>query len=157
MLNIQKIHSTKSACNAGDWGSIPGSGRCPGEGNGNPLQYSCPENFMDIRAWWAIVHGVAKSRTQLSNWHTLCQTLFLCSRAQKGRVFLKVGCIGKLCRVATCFCALLPLLQLCGIIHFLGLTFWLLPWLRLSFPSSLLCLLRAGFTGKTIAKCLSAR
>ena len=44
-------------------GSIPGLGRSPGVGNGNPLQYSCLENSMDSRAWWAIVHGVAKSRT----------------------------------------------------------------------------------------------
>ena len=53
----------ESACNAGDLGSIPGSGRFPGAGNGNPLQYSCLENPMDRRAWWAIVHRVAKSRT----------------------------------------------------------------------------------------------
>ena len=46
-----------SACNAGDLGSIPGSGRSPGEGNGNPLQYSCLENPMDGGAWWATVHG----------------------------------------------------------------------------------------------------
>ena len=52
-----------SASNAGDLGSIPGSGRYPGEGNGNPLQYSCLENPMDGGAWWATVHGVAKSRT----------------------------------------------------------------------------------------------
>ena len=52
-----------SACNAGDLGLIPGSGRYPGEGNGNPLQYSCLENSMDRGAWWAIVHEVAKSRT----------------------------------------------------------------------------------------------
>ena len=52
-----------SACNAGDPGSIPGSGRSPGEGNGNPLQYSCLENPMDRGAWWATVHGVAKNRT----------------------------------------------------------------------------------------------
>ena len=51
----------------GDLGSIPGSGRSPGEGNGNPLQYSCLENFMDGGAWWATVHGVAKSQTRLSN------------------------------------------------------------------------------------------
>ena len=57
----------ESACNAGELGSIPGSGRSPGEGNGNPLQYSCLENPMDAGAWWAIVHGVAKSRTRLSN------------------------------------------------------------------------------------------
>ena len=52
-----------SACNVRDQGLIPGSGRSPGEGNGNPLQYSCLENPMDGRAWWATVHGVAKSRT----------------------------------------------------------------------------------------------
>ena len=51
------------ACNAGDQGSIPGLGRSPGEGNGNPLQYSCLENPMDGGAWWAIVRRVAKSRT----------------------------------------------------------------------------------------------
>ena len=52
-----------SACSVGDLGSIPGLGRSPGEGNGNPLQYSCLENSMDGGAWWATVHGVAKSRT----------------------------------------------------------------------------------------------
>ena len=56
-----------SACNAGDLGLIPGSGRSPGEGNGNPLQYSCLENPMDKGAWWATVHGVAKSWTRLSD------------------------------------------------------------------------------------------
>ena len=56
-----------SACNAGDMGLIPGSGRSPGEGNGNPLQYSGLENPMDGGAWWATVHGVAKSRTQLTS------------------------------------------------------------------------------------------
>ena len=53
--------------NAEDVGSIPGSGRSPGEGNGNPLQYSCLGNSTDREAWRATVHGVAKSRTQLSN------------------------------------------------------------------------------------------
>ena len=53
---------------AGDVGSILGSGRSPGGGNGNPLQYSCLENSMDGGAWWATVHGVAKSPTQLSDW-----------------------------------------------------------------------------------------
>ena len=52
-----------SACNAGDLGSIPGSRRSPGEGNGNPLQCSCLENPMDGGAWWATVHGVTKSWT----------------------------------------------------------------------------------------------
>ena len=56
-----------SAYNAGDPGSIPGSGKSPGEGNGNPLQYSCLENPMDKGAWLATVHGVAKSRTRLSD------------------------------------------------------------------------------------------
>ena len=46
--------------NAEDLGSIPGSRRCPGEGNGNPFQYSCLENFMDRGAWWATVHGCHK-------------------------------------------------------------------------------------------------
>ena len=57
----------ESACNAGDQSSIPGSGRCPGEGNGNPLQYSCLENSADRGAWWATVHGMAKSWTRLSD------------------------------------------------------------------------------------------
>ena len=56
-----------SAYNVGDPGSIPGLGRSPGEGNGNPLQYSCLENSMDREAWQATVHGVTKSREQLSN------------------------------------------------------------------------------------------
>ena len=54
-----------SAYKAGDPGSIPGLGRSPGEGNGNRLQYSCPENPMDGGAWEATVHGVAKSPTRL--------------------------------------------------------------------------------------------
>ena len=56
----------ESACKAGDPGSIPGSGRSPGERNGNPLQYSCLENSMDKGAWWAAVPVVAKSWTRLS-------------------------------------------------------------------------------------------
>ena len=55
------------ACNAGDLASIPGWGRSPGEGNGNPLQYSCLENSMDRGAWRVTVHGVAKRQAQLSN------------------------------------------------------------------------------------------
>ena len=50
-----------SAYNVGDLGSIPGLGRSPGEGNGNPLQNSCLENPMDGGSWWAIVHGIAES------------------------------------------------------------------------------------------------
>ena len=52
----------ESTCNAGDLGLIPGSGRSPGERNGNPLQYSCLENHMDKEAWQATVHGVASQR-----------------------------------------------------------------------------------------------
>ena len=55
--------SKESACNAGDRGSIPGSGRSLGEGNGYPLQYFCLENPMDRGIWWATVHGIAKSWT----------------------------------------------------------------------------------------------
>ena len=55
------------ACNSGDPGSIPGLGSSPGEGNGNTLQYSCLENSMDRRAWWATVIGTPKSWTRLSN------------------------------------------------------------------------------------------
>ena len=60
-----------SACNAGDPGSIPGLGRSPGEGNGNPLQYSCLENPMDGEAWQATVPGVTKSQTRLSDFTAL--------------------------------------------------------------------------------------
>ena len=60
-----------SACNAADLGLIPGLGRSPWEGNGTPLQYSCLENPMDGGAWWATVHGVAKSRTRLSDFISL--------------------------------------------------------------------------------------
>ena len=52
--------SKESVCNAGDLGLIPGSGRSPGEGNGNPFHYSWLENPMDRKAWQAIVHGVAR-------------------------------------------------------------------------------------------------
>ena len=69
-----------SACNAGDLSSIPGSGRSPGEGNGNSLQYSCLENPMDGGAWWATVHGVAKSRTRLSD---LLHFTFKCLKTQR--------------------------------------------------------------------------
>ena len=57
----------KSTYTAGDPGLIPGSGRSPEEGNGNPLQYSFLKNIMDRRAWWAAVHGVTKSQIQLNN------------------------------------------------------------------------------------------
>ena len=62
--------SKESACNAGDLGSIPGSGRSPGEENGYPLQYSFVENSIDRGAWGLhTVNGVTKSRTQLRDYH----------------------------------------------------------------------------------------
>ena len=61
--------SKESACNTGDPGAIPMSGRSPGEGNGNPLQYSCLENSMDRGAWQATVHGVTNCWARLSNSH----------------------------------------------------------------------------------------
>ena len=64
-------NSKESACNAGDLGSIPGSERSHGEGNGNPLQYSYLENSMDRGAWRATVHRVTKSRTRPSDFHSL--------------------------------------------------------------------------------------
>ena len=61
---LMKLTSSKeSACNAGDAGSIPGSGRSPGEGNGNPLQHSCLENPLDQETWRVTVKGVTKSQT----------------------------------------------------------------------------------------------
>ena len=66
MNGLKKVHlydgsdRKEPACNAGDLGLIPGSGRSPGEGNGNPLQYSCLKNPKDRGAWWAIVRGVTK-------------------------------------------------------------------------------------------------
>ena len=60
-------NGNKFAYNAGDPGSIPGLRRSPGEGNGYSHQYSCLEKSKDRRAWWAIVHGITKSQTQLSD------------------------------------------------------------------------------------------
>ena len=57
----------ESACKTVELGSIPESGRSPGEGNGYPLQYSCLENSMDRGAWWATVQMIAKSQTRLSD------------------------------------------------------------------------------------------
>ena len=67
--------SKESACSAGDLASIPGLRRSPGEGNGNPLQYSCLENPMNGGAWQATVHGVAKSQVRLSNFTLPLQKL----------------------------------------------------------------------------------
>ena len=77
-------------------GSIPGSGRSPGEGNGNPLQYSCLENFMDKGAWRATVHGVAKSQKWLNtdthpNTHAHKSTNKVWA-ISKGKSSLKIWC-----------------------------------------------------------------
>ena len=82
-IQILPMHSTpigggkESACNAGDPGLTPGSGRSPGEGNGNPLQYSCLENSMDRGAWQATVHETAEldmtERLTLSLSHFACK------------------------------------------------------------------------------------
>ena len=71
-MNIK--HQKLSRCvvvadNTRDVGLIPGSGRSPGVGSGNPLQYSCLENSLDREAWWATVHGIAKNPTRLSMSH----------------------------------------------------------------------------------------
>ena len=75
-----ETNGKESTHNAGDPGSIPGLGRFPGEGNDNPLQYSCLENSMDGGAWWTTVHGVANSHTQLTS---LDFTLPCCSGPQR--------------------------------------------------------------------------
>ena len=75
MVLSQWLSSKESACNAGDAGSIPGSGRCPGGKHGNSLQYSCLENPMDREAWWVIVHSVAQSWTPLKQLSTHTHTL----------------------------------------------------------------------------------
>ena len=60
-------NSKESACDEGDQGLIPKLGSSSGEGNGNPLQYSCLENSMDREAWWATIHRVTKSRTRMGS------------------------------------------------------------------------------------------
>ena len=62
-----ELDSKESACNAGDPGSIPGSGRSPGEETGTPFQYSCLENSIDRGAWQVTVHGDANSQTWLND------------------------------------------------------------------------------------------
>ena len=73
--NPHWITGKESSCNAGDPGSIPGSGRPPGGGNGNPLQYSCLENPKDREAWGAMVRGTAKSWTGFSDYTTTTKSL----------------------------------------------------------------------------------
>ena len=67
--------SKESTCDAGDPGLIPESGRFPGEGNDNPLQYSCLENSMDREAWWSTIHGITKSWTHPPDSSMLSQML----------------------------------------------------------------------------------
>ena len=69
MITLQGSAGKESACNAKDLGSIPGLGRSPGEGKGQPLQYSCLDNSMDRGAWQAAVHWVERSQTWLSDFH----------------------------------------------------------------------------------------
>ena len=88
----------QSACNAGDLGSISGLGRSPGEGNGHPLQYSCLENPMDWRAWWATVHRVSKEsdKTERLHFHlTKFLSFLVCSfthwaNKKKKKFFFKI-------------------------------------------------------------------
>ena len=84
--------------NAGDMSSIPGSGRSSGEGNGNPLQYSCLENSTDSRAWWATVRGVTKSGTRLRNQATTTLLLiesssFYAHNLSSTHVLLNLHCL----------------------------------------------------------------
>ena len=82
-----------------DAGSIPGWGRSPGGGHSNPLQYSCLENPMDRRAWWATVHRVAKSQTWLK-WLSTQQTCSLCS-LEWVSLFSKLTCNHRLTSLNT--------------------------------------------------------
>ena len=91
-----------SACNVGDLGSIPGSGRSPGEGNGNPLQYSCLENPMDGGAWWATVHLVAKSWTRRLDLNPGLSDLKVCARTcHPNSHFRSLGLSFFLCKIET--------------------------------------------------------
>ena len=88
---------------SGSWdpGSIPGSGISPGEGNGNPLQYSCLENSMDGGAWRATVHGVAKSRTRLSDFtHSLIHSLLVWWITKQGKGLGLAGICSKMVQLA---------------------------------------------------------
>ena len=67
--NLKGFPGSQMVKNLGDLGSFPGLGQSPGEGNGNPLQYSCLGNPMDRETWWAIPHGVAKGWIRLSDFN----------------------------------------------------------------------------------------
>ena len=74
--SVGRLDFKEYACNARDPGSIPDLGRSPGEGNGDPLQYSCLENSMDRGAWWATVHGVTKRQDSATITHTHTVTVY---------------------------------------------------------------------------------
>ena len=84
------IVGKEPTCSAEDPGSIPGWGRSPGEGNGNPLQYSCLENPMDRAAWRATVHEVSESQTWLSSSTTFCYVRIFAGREELSWLFLWV-------------------------------------------------------------------
>ena len=90
---VAQLIKNPSACNAGDLGSIPGLGRSPGDGNGDPLQYSCLENPMDGGAWQATVHGVAKSWTRLSDFTFFLS--FFTLYGLPGLTFMHTYCLHK--------------------------------------------------------------
>ena len=88
--------SKESACSAGDPGSIPGLGRSPGKGNGNPLQSSCLENCMDRGAWLAIVHGVVRFGHDLATKSSyICMCVCVCVCVYSGLYKLSV-CFGNI-------------------------------------------------------------
>ena len=101
-------NSKESACNAGEPSLIPGSGRCPWEGNGNPLQYSCLENSMDRGAWRATVHGVSEWDNLATNSHFSYN--FVCSYPPSETDILDfirwIFCIFSLCGVSDQMCVL---------------------------------------------------
>ena len=96
-----------SACNTGDLGLIPGSGRSSGEGNGNPLQYSCLENPMGGGAWCATVHGVAKSWTWLSDLTNFLLRKLLAFTLLNFVSKAKLACYNR-CLLASYFCIPVP-------------------------------------------------
>ena len=85
-----------------DLGLIPGLGRFPGEGNGNPLQYSCLETLMDGGAWWATVHGVSKSQTRLSDFTSLHFKSIITVFAIKGNASLLLTVRKKMAALEAC-------------------------------------------------------
>ena len=111
------------ACNVGDQGSIPGSEGYPEKGKGNPLQYSCLENFMDRGVWWATVHGVTKSHTTERLTHT-------CTRAH---TYNLAWILAPTCNIMYFFLSTFQI-KLIGLLHPLEIRFCrLLAFLQKSF------------------------